>query len=197
MDQGPRVQLAKLLIHLFCQDGVDFKFWRWRGQLGLSGLASPHLLAVDTELTALSFERANQECGTAVVTNIFDCFHSFNFPVTLDAEPSLPRSGNAVSFDASFSSFNINPNHDTRPLLRPPLQFIQPRYFIQLTDLPLFEHTFIKSTPKLSRFGSIVSDTFTLSLDLYSKYRNSNSFNLREPLDLASGISGICSMSDF
>ncbi|KAJ7718545.1 hypothetical protein B0H16DRAFT_1797304 [Mycena metata] len=101
------------------------------------------------------------------------------------------------SSDASFSSFNINPNHDTRPLLRPPLQFIQPRYFIQLTDLPLFEHTFIKSTPKLSRFGSIVSDTFTLSLDLYSKYRNSNSFNLREPLDLASGISGICSMSDF
>ncbi|KAJ7691489.1 hypothetical protein B0H16DRAFT_1855494 [Mycena metata] len=66
------------------------------------------------------------------------------------------------SFDASFNSFNIDPNHDTRPLLPPPLQFIQPRYFIQLTDLPLFEHTFIKSTLKLSRFGSMVSDTFTL-----------------------------------
>ncbi|KAJ7738789.1 hypothetical protein B0H16DRAFT_1465635 [Mycena metata] len=66
------------------------------------------------------------------------------------------------SFDASFNSFNIDPNHDTRPLLRPPLQFIQARYFIKLTDLPLFEHTFIKSTPKLSWFGTIVSDTFTL-----------------------------------
>ncbi|KAJ7041054.1 hypothetical protein C8F04DRAFT_1177616 [Mycena alexandri] len=40
-----------------------------------------------------------------------------------------------TSFDASFNSFNIDPNHDTRPLLRPPLEFIQPRYFIQLTDL--------------------------------------------------------------
>ncbi|KAJ7016156.1 hypothetical protein C8F04DRAFT_1203140 [Mycena alexandri] len=31
----------------------------------------------------------------------------------------------------------------------------------------------------------------------YSKFRNPNSFNLRESLDLASGISDICSMSGF
>ncbi|KAJ7779857.1 hypothetical protein B0H16DRAFT_1448292 [Mycena metata] len=77
---------------------------------------------------------------------------------------------------------------------------------IQITILDLFfDHRF-NSFNHVSSFNSPqhrnypgLDQWFPIHspVDLYSKYRNSNSFNLREPLDLASGISGICSMSGF